>query len=58
MSNEERKQDLKSRIALMEKEILSLRGNERARARIEYHKLLKSYSKECGLEEPIYITRA
>ncbi len=58
MSNEERKQDLKSRIALMEKEILSLRGNERAKARIEYHKLLKSYSKECGLEEPIYLKRA
>ena len=58
MSNEKRKQDLKSRIALMEKEILNLRGNERAKARIEYHKLLKSYTKECGLEEPIYLTRA
>ena len=58
MSNEERKQDLKSRIAIMEKEILNLRGNERARARIKYHKLLKSNSKECGLEEPIYLTRA
>jgi hypothetical protein len=42
----------------MEKEILNLRGNERARARIKYHKLLKSNSKECGLEEPIYLTRA
>jgi len=58
LSNEERKQDLKSRIALMEKEILSLTGNERVKARIEYHKLLKSYSKECGLEEPIYLKRA
>ena len=58
MSNEECKQDLKSRIALMEREILNLTGNERAKARIEYNKLLKSYSKECGLEEPIYLTRA
>ncbi len=58
MSSEERKQDLKTRIALMEKEILNLRGNESAKARIEYHKLLKSYSKECGLEEPIYLKRA
>jgi hypothetical protein len=46
------------RIALMEKEILHLTGNERDKARDEYHKLLKSYSKECGLEEPIYLTRA
>jgi len=42
----------------MEKEILNLTGNERDKARIEYHKLLKACSKECGLEEPIYLTRA
>ena len=42
----------------MEKEMFHLTGNERARARIEYHKLLKSYSKECGLDEPIYLKRA
>ncbi len=58
VSNKKRKQDLKSRIALMEKEIFHLTGNERAQARIEYHEILKSYSKECGLEEPIYLIRA
>jgi hypothetical protein len=42
---------------MMEKEIFHLTGNERAKARNEYHKLLKSCSKECGLEEPIYLTR-
>jgi hypothetical protein len=42
----------------MEKEIINLTGNERAKVRTEYQKLLKSYSKECGLEEPIYLTRA
>jgi len=49
---------MKSRIAMIEKEILNLTGNERDKAVIEYHKLLKSYSKECGLEEPIYLIRA
>ena len=58
MSTEKQKRDLKSRIALMEKEIFHLTGNERAKARNEYHKLLKSYSKECGLDEPIYLKRA
>ena len=58
MSNEKQKHNLKSRIDLMEKEILNLTGNERAQARTEYQKLLKSYSKECGLEEPIYLIRA
>ena len=58
MSNKKRKQYLKSRIEMMEKEILSLTGNDRAKAAIKYHKLLKSCSKECGLEEPIYLTRA
>lgn len=52
------KKNLKKRIELMEKEILSLAGNERAKAIIEYQNLLRSYSKECGLEEPIYIIRA
>lgn len=58
MSNEKQKHDLKTRLAVMEKEILNLSGNERAKARIEYQRLLKSYSKECGLEEPIYLKRA
>jgi hypothetical protein len=58
LSNKKPKQNLKARIALMEKEIFRLKESERAKARIEYQKLLKSYSKECGLEEPIYITRA
>ena len=58
MYNEKQKQELKSRIDMMEKEILNLTGNERDKAVIEYHKLLKSYSKECGLEEPIYLIRA
>jgi len=52
------KQNLKKRIELMEKEILSLAGDERIKARTEYQNLLRSYSKECGLEEPIYIIRA
>ncbi len=58
MSKTDQKHDLKSRIKLMEKEIFDLKGNERIQARIEYHKLLTMYSKECGLEEPIYIIRA
>ncbi|MCJ7613942.1 hypothetical protein MUO71_04155 [Candidatus Bathyarchaeota archaeon] len=58
MSNEKQKHNLKSRIEMMEKEILNLTRNERAQARTEYQKLLKSYSKECGLEEPIYLIRA
>lgn len=57
MSKENRKQNLKSRIELMEKEILCLKGQKRDRARIEYLRLLKSCGKECGLEEPIYIKR-
>ena len=58
MSNQKQKQNLKQRVAVMEKEILNLTGNERAKARTEYHKLLQSFSKECGLEEPIYLRRA
>ncbi|MGD9131381.1 MAG: hypothetical protein PVH73_07400 [Candidatus Bathyarchaeota archaeon] len=57
MSNENRKQDLKSRIELMEKEILQLKGRKRDEARVEYLRLLKSCGKECGLEEPIYLKR-
>jgi hypothetical protein len=49
---------MKKRIELMEKEILSLAGNERVKVIKEYQNLLRSYSKECGLEEPIYIIRA
>ena len=56
MSNQ--KQNLKQRVAMMEKEIFNLTGNERAEARTEYYRLLQCYSKECGLEEPIYLTRA
>jgi hypothetical protein len=58
MSNTNQKNDLKSRIKLMEKEILNLEGKERTQARIEYHRLLTMYSKECGFEEPIYMIRA
>ena len=58
MSNKKQKHDLKSRMAFMEKEILSLKGNDRTKARNEYNKLLKTRSKECGLEEPIYLKRA
>lgn len=58
MSNTNQKYDLKLRIKLMEKEILNLKGNERIQARMEYQKLLTMYSKECGLEEPIYLIRA
>ena len=58
MSNEKQKHDIKSRIEIMEKELLRLRGTDREKASIEYHKFLKSCSKECGLEEPIYLIRA
>jgi hypothetical protein len=58
LSNEQQKQDLKYRITVMEKEIINMTGIERTKARIEYQKLLKSHSKECGLEEPIYLIRA
>jgi hypothetical protein len=57
LSNENSKEELKSRIELMEKEILYLKGSKRAEVRMEYLRLLKSYGKECGLEEPIYIMR-
>ena len=57
MPNENRKEELKSRIEMMEKEILYLKGSKRAQVRMEYLRLLKSCGKECGLEEPIYIMR-
>jgi hypothetical protein len=57
LSKENRKEELKSRIESMEKEILHLKGRKRAQVRLEYLRLLKSCGKECGLEEPIYIRR-
>jgi hypothetical protein len=57
MSNEKSKEELKSKIELLEKEILRLKGRKRDEARVEYLRLLKSCGKECGLEEPIYIRR-
>jgi hypothetical protein len=57
MPNENKKEELKSQIELMEKELLRLKGRKRDEARMEYLKLLKSYGKEYGLEEPIYIRR-
>jgi hypothetical protein len=56
MSNENKK-EVKSRIELMEKEILHLKGRKRTEARMEYLRLLKSCGKECGLEDSIYIRR-
>jgi len=57
MSSENQEQEVKQRLAVLEKEIFNLRGNERINARVEYYRLLKVYSKECGLEEPIYLAR-
>jgi hypothetical protein len=57
LSNENKKEELKSQMELMEKEILRLKGRKRAEVRMQYLSLLKSCGKECGLEEPIYITR-
>ena len=58
MSNQKQKYTLKERVALLEKEILNMTGIEGSKARLEYRELLQSYSKECGLEESIYLTRA
>ena len=58
MPKQNHKTTLKQRIAMMEKEILNMSGDERTKARVEYQKLLHSYRKECGLEDPIYLTRA
>jgi hypothetical protein len=45
------------RIEVMEKEILYFTGRKRERARRKYLRLIKSCSKECGLEDPIYLKR-
>ena len=58
MSIEKQKRGIRERLAVMEKEIFGLSGNDRVRAKTEYHRLLHCYSKECGLEEPIYFLRA
>jgi hypothetical protein len=58
LSHENQKDELRHRLALLEKQIFSLTGNERVKARIEYAELLKTYRKECGLEESIYLIRA
>jgi len=57
-SNQKQKYTLKERVELLEKEILNMTGTEGNKARLKYRELLQSYSKECGLEEPIYLTRA
>jgi hypothetical protein len=57
LPNKNRTEELKNRIELLEKELLHLTGRERAEARTEYLKLLKSCGKESGLEDPIYFTR-
>lgn len=49
--------DCKTEITLMEKKILYFKGRKREIARRKYLSLLKSCSKECGLEEPIYFDR-
>jgi hypothetical protein len=58
MPNKNHKTTLKQRIAILEKEIPNLSGDQRAKARLEYQSLLQNYRKECGLEDPIYLTRA
>ena len=49
--------DCEKRIEIMGKEILYYAGRKRVLARRRYFKLLKSCSKECGLEDPIYLRR-
>lgn len=58
MSNENQKEELRHKIALLEKQIFSLTGNERIKARTEYDKLLEAYRNQCGLDESIYLIRA
>ena len=58
MSCENQKEKLRHRLALLEKQIFSLTGNERVKARIEYDTLMKVYREECGFEESIYLMRA
>ena len=57
LANKNRSKKLKTRIELLEKELLQLKGRERREARTEYLNLLKSCGKEFGLDEPIYIRR-
>jgi hypothetical protein len=57
LSKKRKTEELQTRIELLEKEIFQLKGRERAEARTEYLRLLKSCGKEFGLEEPIYIMR-
>jgi hypothetical protein len=57
VQKENGKQELKSKIHFLEKEILYLTGRKRAETKMEYLCLLKSFGKEFGLEEPIYIMR-
>jgi hypothetical protein len=57
LSHEGRKEELKSQIELMEKEYVFLKGSERAQVRMKYLMLVKSYGKQCGLDEPLYIMR-
>jgi hypothetical protein len=49
--------DCEKKVEEMEKDIVYLIGRERLIARRKYFQLLKSYSKECGLEDPIYLKR-
>ena len=57
MFNQKRSKELKTRIELLEKELLQLKGIERSEVKKEYIRLLKSCGKEIGLDEPIYIVR-
>ena len=57
MSTKKRIKELKTRIELLENELLQLKGKERTEARKEYLTLLITCSKEFGLDEPIYIRR-
>ncbi|MGD2066988.1 MAG: hypothetical protein PVI43_07480 [Candidatus Bathyarchaeota archaeon] len=57
MSNKKRSKEVKIRIELLEKELLQLKGKERAEARTENLRLLKTCGKEFGLDEPIYTRR-
>ena len=54
----ENQKELQKKIEVLEKQIFTLTGNERSKARIEYDELLKAYNKECGLKESIYLMRA
>jgi hypothetical protein len=45
------------RIEIMEKEILYYVGEKRVLARKKYLRLIKSCSKEIGLDDPLYLNR-